>query len=150
MKTKCQIYTLVALLLFAFVGCKKDSASPSSNSSKTSIITSKSWRVTNLKVSLGSVVLLDQLQGMPTCELDNVIKFATAGTYSVEEGATKCDPSDPNIVDNGTWKLESNETKFNLDGELLDVVEISNNIIKLRTTVTENGITATLDMTLQP
>jgi len=150
MKTKSQIYTLLALLLFAFVGCKKDSASPSSNSSKTSIITSKSWRVTNLKVSLGSVVLLDQLQGMPACELDNVIKFATAGTYSVEEGATKCDPSDPNIVDNGTWKLESNETKFNLDGEQLDVVEISSNIIKLKTTVTENGITATLDMTLQP
>jgi len=145
MKTKCQIYTLVVLLVFVFVGCKKDSPA-----SKTSIIASKAWRVTSFKFSVGSVVVLDYLQGMPACELDNVTKFATAGTYIIEEGATKCDPSDPNVYDTGNWKLESNETKFNLDGELLDVVEISNNIIKLRATVTESGVTGTADITLQP
>ncbi len=32
------------------------------------------------------------------------------GTYTFEEGASKCDPSDPQVWDSGTWVFNSDQT----------------------------------------
>ncbi|MFY7899276.1 MAG: hypothetical protein ACOVNY_03755 [Chitinophagaceae bacterium] len=149
MKTKLLFAVTAIFCVCIFSGCKK-SATASGSNNKISIITSKSWKITLFTASSNNVVVVDRLQGRPACELDNIIKFATNETFAVEEGATKCNTTDPNIYDTGTWKLESNETKFNFDGQLLDIVEISSSIIKLRGVEVYLGVPLTVDIVFQP
>ncbi|MCG7860401.1 hypothetical protein MD537_25695, partial [Flavihumibacter sediminis] len=44
---------------------------------------------------------------------DNTLEFKTDGTGISREGATKCDPADPDS-ENFTWSLKNNETILNI------------------------------------
>jgi hypothetical protein len=46
-----------------------------------------------------------------TCVKDNVLTFS-GNEYQIAEGVTRCDKSDPTIVDSGTWALESGVLTF--------------------------------------
>jgi hypothetical protein len=51
------------------------------------------------------------------CELDDLLVFKTDGQYEFNEGAVKCSPNDPHIIEFGKWALVNNNTeiKFNKD-----------------------------------
>jgi hypothetical protein len=38
--------------------------------------------------------------------------FVSNGNYTLEEGATKCNASDPQIYERGTWRFLNNETQL--------------------------------------
>jgi hypothetical protein len=48
------------------------------------------------------------------CRQDNLMQFAADGTYKEDEGATKCNSSDPQTYDSGTWTISADETKMTL------------------------------------
>jgi hypothetical protein len=61
---------------------------------------SKTWYLTD-QVAAGFADFEDQ----PTCIQDDRWIFYSIGTMEQNEGASKCDPADPQIYVNGTWEL---------------------------------------------
>jgi hypothetical protein len=49
------------------------------------------------------------------CDKDDVYSFKTDGTFTKEEGATKCNSNDPTIIGSGTWTLSSDENTFSVN-----------------------------------
>lgn len=70
---------------------------------------SKTWIITDF-VSAGSADFKDQ----PTCVQDDRWIFFANGTMEQNEGATKCQPTDPQVYVEGTWVLfpESNTLRL--------------------------------------
>jgi len=128
MRTYAFILSLIALVTFS--GCQKDDPPPPPT--KTELI-SRNWKATAMTAvfpaPIGTVDALAQLQ---PCERDNIIKVKADGTYTVDEGATKCNPTDPQIVETGNWVFASNETKLTIMGETWDIVSLSATTLVLK------------------
>src|SRR5690242_8249344 len=84
------------LLLPSFFSCKKSSDS-SSGKSKTTLATQSSWKIQSLGMDLNKdgTVDLDATSQLPGCQLDNVYTLKSDGTGTADEGATKCNSTDP-------------------------------------------------------
>ncbi|RZK16447.1 MAG: hypothetical protein EOO56_19910 [Hymenobacter sp.] len=134
--------------------CKKDSEPAPSTSSRTDLLTAKSWRLTakNTSITLPGLPPLTD-NAIDACDQDNFLKFSTNKTVVSDEGATKCDPSDPQ-TQNGTWALKTNDTQLDitLSGGLVnngtfDIKELSATTLHVYTSATNNGIAYTIDAT---
>jgi hypothetical protein len=109
--------TALAVFALTFSSCKKDSDNPSPTNNtpapaptKTQLLTANSWKATSM-VSMG----FDFFPHMSACEKDNFLTIKADGTYIEDEGATKCDPTDPQ-TSNGLWKFVNNQSAIVLDG----------------------------------
>jgi Lipocalin-like domain len=98
-----KILYIIILLFPAFVfpiACKKSSH----DKTKAELIAQSPWKFDNAKVAGTDVsAFLDD------CDKDNTVIFATNGTGTADEGATKCNAADPQTV-SFTWEFQSNET----------------------------------------
>lgn len=121
MKTTTLLVLVAAMV--AISSCKKDednSSTPSNNASKKELLTAKKWKATGL--TLGGTDFWSQIDA---CEKDNINTFKTDGVYIQDEGATKCDPSDPQIITTSTWTFIDNDTKLVYDGDTAKINELS-------------------------
>ena len=93
---------IISTTLFS---CKKDEATTTNPSTKTrtQYLTQKPW--TNAI-------------GLPPCNTDDITIFKTDFTYVEDNGATKCNTSDPQILETGTWSFTTNETHLNYNRNL--------------------------------
>lgn len=117
MKTS-STYLLIAAMAALTVSCKKDGET-TPTPSKTDLLTAKNWRVTDLKLGGQSIYnsgLIDP------CDKDNLYKFNTNKTATFDEGAAKCNPSDPQ-TQTGSWDFTTNETKLKITDPTGDVME---------------------------
>ena len=116
------------LLSFLFVsflfalGCSKDDPLPIEKQTKLLAGVggqSKTWLLVG-----GSIVdnqgTLD-LSTLIACFLDNEYIFSNtaAQAYSCTEGATKCDPADPQNIESGTWFLSIDGKSFSITVDLV-------------------------------
>jgi len=135
--------TLILILaagFAAFTACEKDN--DSEPKSKTSLLTSDSWKMTTATVDpaidwdgFGTMVT-NIFSQMPACSKDDIITFKSNGTYVNEEGPSKCDPSDPDVIDTGTWTFNSDESKIVIndgEGSTMDanIVELTKTTMKI-------------------
>ena len=131
-----RILSLALLGLLFFTACQKDDPPPPT---KTELI-SRDWKITAMTAvfpaPIGTVDVFAQLE---TCEKDNITKVKADGTYTVDEGATKCDPADPQIVETGNWSFTNNETKLTIMGETFDIVSLSATSLVLKQDVPAGG-----------
>jgi hypothetical protein len=116
---------LLMLALFAVAGCGKDPVI-----TKTDLI-SKAWKYKTFTAAAGALTL-DVLSQMQPCELDDIYRFTTNKTFTVEEGATKCNASDPQIKESGPWRFNTAETKLYLGTDSVDVIELTSTVLHLR------------------
>jgi hypothetical protein len=106
-----------ALFLFSFVilsgigACKKDSTA---DKSKTELITQAAWKLIKSESKTGTGVWVDGTGLFPACERDDNFVFRTNASYEINEGLTKCSPTDPQIYETGTWAFQTNETEVRL------------------------------------
>jgi hypothetical protein len=96
------------------LSCKKDS---STSATKTDLITKAAWKYQDAGADIDKNGTIDlsissQLQ---ECEKDNTLTLKADGTGTLDEGATKCDPSDPQSS-NVSWSFSNNETLLNFTG----------------------------------
>jgi hypothetical protein len=66
-------------------------------------------------VAFGSGEVTDYLLFTEDCRKDDLITydfFSGLGTYTIREGATKCDPNDNNTYEVGDWDINSDSTIF--------------------------------------
>jgi Lipocalin-like domain len=98
-------FLIVAITVsFLFLnGCKKSSGGTSKT--KTQLITNGSWRLTSAKVPGGTSIL----NFLDDCQKDNIYTFNADGSGTGDDGALKCNMSDPQTVA-FTWNFQANET----------------------------------------
>ena len=138
---------LTAVILASFIlflsACKKEDSVPT----KTDMI-SRAWKYTAFTAVSGALTV-DVLLQMEACEKDNLLRFKSDKTFTDEEGATKCNATDPQIINTGNWAFNANETKLVLDGDSVLIVSLSSTKLHLR--YTDNGPpTATVDLIFAP
>jgi hypothetical protein len=95
---------------------------------KEEILADGEWVLQSLQEKTGSGSWVTQTQ--PTCDNDNRYIFKGQGTFLFNDGAVKCDPSEPDVKGAGTWKLLDSGAKLSLqftgepDPVIADIIEI--------------------------
>ena len=93
--------------------CGKDD--PPAGPTKTELITKAAWKYDTGGVDANKDGFVDT--NLPpgyvqACNTDNTLTFNTNNTGVADEGASKCDPADPQTRD-FTWTFVNNETHIN-------------------------------------
>ena len=129
MKTTKFITALMAIFAIAFLStlesCTKDgdSGSGAAAVTKAGLLSSSGWVMKSMVATFPAPVGdMDVYALEDACSKDDIINFNSNKTVTGDEGATKCDPADPQTTDDGTWELASNDTKLVLteDGDVTE------------------------------
>jgi len=91
---------------------------------KMQMLTASPWMLNSIILEMPGYPASD-LTPVNGCEKDNLTKFETDGTFETMEGATKCNPNDPQVITTGNWQFLNNETKLFYEGDELDIVLLS-------------------------
>ncbi|HZK08665.1 MAG TPA: lipocalin family protein [Bacteroidales bacterium] len=122
--------------LVTFSSCKKDD---DDSPSKTKMISGKKFFAKAMKIepgvsTPGGVTITDLYPFLLDCVKDNYTTFSENGTFIDDEGATKCEPGDPQTI-NGTWEFMNDETQlkqtYGNEYQIYNIVELTNSVLKL-------------------
>lgn len=127
LRSTVKLLPLLLLVLFTANSCKKKN----DQKSKTQLVTERDWRMTKFEEQENNNPPINYLDGAPACNLDDRHVFKTNNTYEINEGPSKCVPTDPQLVDNGTWSFGDNETKFLYDGIPFTIDKLDNSTLEL-------------------
>lgn len=137
----CGKYVLLLTFIFAlaFTSCKKDKAKENEPTKKE--LLSNKWKVSDVKNADGASII-DYPIPQIVCLKDNLFTLKADDSYSIDEGATVCDPSTAGI---GTWSLTDNDTKIRFtpttgDPLIFDFIEVTAANLKIAYTITNSGI----------
>lgn len=105
------------ILLFSFLvflACKKERIP-----TLTEELAKSNWQKSQILISADSI--LDTIPSIevisPPCKSDNIWSFdATNNTFTLDEGSSKCDDSDPQIKDQGIIEEQDNGAKLLVKG----------------------------------
>lgn len=140
---------LIILLVLGLViltgSCKKDKEDDPKT--KTELLTTGSWKFTAFTVDPPYPIFDDQgniigtsddvLGNMDDCSVNDIHSFKTDNTFTFDEGATKCDPADPQTI-SGTWLFKTDETVLSItqDGYTQDniILELTESVLKVKYT----------------
>jgi len=147
---------LLALLAVSLpFSCKKED-----NANKTKLLTAHCWVLNEATIAPAAVVngvpVTDFYALMSLCERDNVTCLLENGNVYVDEGASKCDPNDPQVNTSGTWWFNSDEsvllafTDTNPDTIHSELLELSANRLRIRQNVEILGQSSQVTFTYQP
>ncbi|MEO6832751.1 MAG: lipocalin family protein [Chitinophagaceae bacterium] len=141
-----------AAICCLFTACKK-SDSGGSSLSGTAALTNGKWKLTAATTSITVPGIptqnMDIYGSMQACEKDNLLTFNANNTVTMDEGATKCDPSDPQTADAGTWTLSADNKTLTATATSggSDVATLDGNTLALQTTTSAGGGTSTVKYT---
>ena len=116
---------MLLMAVFAIAGCSKES-----NITKADML-SKAWKYKSFSAAAGALTV-DILSQMRPCELDDIYRFNSNKTFTVEEGATKCASTDPQIKESGPWRFNASETKLYLGTDSVEVIDLTSTSLHLR------------------
>ena len=140
-----QIQTIIAIsILMICVACKKDN-----KESRMNLITSGNWKITALTIVPGYDIDgdgdldTDIFQDFDLCEKDDYYIFKSNGVLEVDEGPSKCQPSDPQLT-TGSWSFANQETEIIFDGMQGTIEELSSSRFRMR--FEDRGETTTITM----
>ncbi|MGB6036767.1 MAG: lipocalin family protein [Cryomorphaceae bacterium] len=111
------------------------------------LLTVKNWMIEEGKVEPGldfdrdGTLENDFLSALQECNLDDFYNFDLDGSYTFEEGATKCDPNAPEVIDSGNWSWNSEYTFLTLEnasGSSNEIEIISLTSTEMKWRVTQN------------
>ncbi|RZK14168.1 MAG: hypothetical protein EOO56_25510 [Hymenobacter sp.] len=139
----------------ALGACKKDSETAPATGSRTDLLTAKPWQATTVNISLSGIPIPSG-QFISACQLDNTYKFNADKTLVIDEGATKCNTTDPQTT-SGTWAFaNTDQTKLTImvpgsvfNGDF-DIKALSASTLQLNATQAASGFTYTIDATFSP
>lgn len=151
---KIFIIIFISTMMLGLGACSNsddNTSTPANNNSptKTELLTAKPWKKVAETVSpaqnIGGRMVTDLYAEEEACNNDDLYIFNTDKTFKYDEGATKCDPSDPQIWATGTWVFNSDETQMivTFSGSGLkstnNILEVSSTTAKLSHEETING-----------
>ena len=140
-------FVFIIIAMLGFAACKDDPAP-----SKKELIVSGSglWKLTAQTITVQGQTE-DVFGDIDACSRDNIDSYTSSGAYQMLEGDTKCDPTDPTIVENGTWTIVGNLLTTTVDGDTDSntIVELTKSRMVLDTELEVFGITATIRGTFE-
>lgn len=156
--TKMKVSKFLPMILFlgvlSFSSCNDDDDEDPTPPTKTELLTAKNWMVEGWNVEPAIDIDGNGTQEnnlipyIDACNLDDFFDFNSDGSYTIEEGASKCDPNDPSVVESGDWLWNSDNTRliFEPNGEAnreADVISIKSSevIVEIKTVI--EGVTYT-------
>lgn len=106
---------LVSIALMAVTSCKKKTveAKKSLEESLTGGST-KTWMVTD-GIAKQQGLEVNLIESQNPCITDNLITFKNDFTYTFQEGATKCNPNDPDLILTANWEIPEDESYITID-----------------------------------
>lgn len=143
---------LISLLLLAFaalvvLSCKKNKDTATTKT-RTELLTTGTWKYTASVITPaydyygdGNAVT-DIFSIMKPCEKDDYEIYKADGIWQYKEGATMCDPSDPQEFSD-SWRFAANEKKLFVGSVEHTILELTQTTLKLRYTIKEGNITYT-------
>ncbi len=107
-----------AVLLFS--ACKKSDNGGGGGNTRSTTLTNGKWLQTaqtsqTITNGVGGLVD-DDFAGMSACEKDDYTIFNSSNLIIIDEGATKCDATDPQQYTVGQWTLLDSDTKLRQSG----------------------------------
>jgi hypothetical protein len=138
---------LIAIVAFSMGSCKKDKT-------VTELLTDSAWKITALSVDPaididGNGTLVKDLYAQyETCDKDDLTIFKAGGVLTNDEGALKCDSSNPQTT-TGTWLLSADEKTITFDGDSWSILSLDDATLKMTNVQDDgNGIKYTISATL--
>jgi hypothetical protein len=126
------------LAFLTISSCKKEDEKTTPAKTKTELLTSKPWKSTALTInpglSIGGTIITDFFAQLPSCSKDDTDKYNAGGTGVNDEGATKCDPTDPQSTP-FTWVFNPSETILTRGGESQNIIQLDETTLKVTTVV---------------
>jgi hypothetical protein len=118
-KTMKKLLLGMGAVTLLFSACKKSDDDSGTGGSRKSTLTSGKWRITASTATIeypapAGTQTMDALKLFPSCQIDNLIGYNSDGTMTIDEGATKCNSSDPQVKTGGSWALLDNDSKLRL------------------------------------
>lgn len=129
-KATLKLMPFFLFTIITFNSCKKNS----DQKSKTELLTQKDWVMSKYELKSGGSVWIDETQYWQDFSKDDHFVFRTNNTVEQNEGATKCDASDPQIVDTGSWAFSDNETKITWFGKTSTIDQLNETTLIITTT----------------
>lgn len=150
MKNYLLLLAVAASVSLASCGNDDDEVAPT----KTDMLTGKKWKqVAETETRSDTTGTIDTFAPVVSCDKDDLLVFKTDSKLIFDEGATKCDPNDPQEFEAGTWALTNNESKltltilgFPVEG---DIVELTTTKLVTRTTDVDQGVTTVTTATFE-
>lgn len=137
--------TLLLLALFGFLfSCKREM--PEDATPLTDSIKDKNWLLIADSTVSSAGTVENNYDLLPGCEKDDLVQFKSNKTLVRDEGATKCNASDPQTMTIGTWALnESSKVLTFTSVEKIDfkIQKLDASNLVLTTVETINGVTFT-------
>lgn len=115
------------VLIFLVTACsKKDKTA-----SKSELLTSGTWKLIAAEEDAdgNGTYETDNYVFFDDCFKDNFYTFRTNGILEMDEGPTKCSPTDPQ-TETGNWQLTQNETHIKIDADEWILVELTNTTLR--------------------
>lgn len=144
MKSLIRLTLIAVSAMFILASCSKDEEEVSKT--RTELLTQADWKIVSDMNKSGSDPWNDEISSYDACELDNYLSFKIDHTAVYDEGATKCDPSDPQI-ESGVWAFTDNDTRINLNGASFTLDELSATTLTISFSYTYNGVTEYIKQT---
>ena len=138
-------YFLMLSSFFTLLSCTKSGGEEKKEASKATLITASTWKYRDAGIDANGDGAKDQ--NLPpgtlsSCETDNTITFKSDKTGIIDEGATKCETTNPQQVP-FTWSMNAAETQLTLSAPLftgvngeIKIVEVSATKLTLSKVVT--------------
>lgn len=105
---------LLSLAIGVFSNCKKEERPP--EKTKKELLTAGAWVHESSGVDVdknGTIELSLEAAGVQPCRLDNVLTFRSDNTAVADEGASKCNTTDPPTTQ-FSWQFADNETALSV------------------------------------
>lgn len=144
--------TAVLAGIFFITACSKKDAAPVQNPDIEKNLQSAAWQMTVFTIAPALNGVTDVLLNTPPCAKDNLLRFNANGIFLMDEGASKCDPSDPQ-TDQGVWNYDGSIKQLSyaspkLGSFVIDVKDASAGSISGTRSVLISGIAYTFSGTL--
>jgi hypothetical protein len=126
------LYSLAVGLVLG--SCQKKS-DPAPQTSKTDLITASSWKLDVAGVDQDKNGTIDFVVTtlIPSCTVDNTILFKRDNTGTTDEGATRCQSTDPQTT-TYNWSFADAETNINISNSILTQINGKSKILALSQT----------------
>lgn len=135
-----QLRTIATIILAItiFASCKKDETQPNNNGNNNNTNTTPktpqeliigTWVITSQSYKMGGE------QPLEDCVKDNTMTIKTNGSYTIDQGAVKCNPTAPQSTD-GAWLMDNYPTIFfqstepGSEGTTAKIIQLDETILK--------------------
>jgi len=139
------LFTALILSSF-FVGCKKKEDKPATAQTKTQLLTANNWVLTAIMSSTLGETDKDLFRILPNCIKDDFSKYNSNFTLIYDDGATKCNPSDPQTT-NDVWSFNSDETILTVSGDPKKIETLNATVLIFSYSDVNDGKTKTYTFT---